>query len=125
MPVAKQDAYTSGRLLFELVSGGPKRAILEGLKIDNQSIYDQKIELYDCFTTDGSRTAAAGATQAGEDFATNVLSGKVRLQITVPIGEFVSLPKEDLRGIEFLGKAYAVASTTISDCVVIAQYRLK
>lgn len=123
MPSVQTDAYTSGRLLWN--EHEHKKGILEGLKIDNQSIYDQTIKLYDCFTTDASKTNAAGATQAAEDFETHVLSGKIRLQTTVPTGELVSLGQEDLKEVTFLGKAYVVAGTTTADCIVVAQYRLQ
>lgn len=121
MPAVRQDAYTSGRLLFN--SNLHRRTQLVGLSVDNQGVVDQKIELYDGFTTTASKTNAAGATQAAEDFTTDVLSGKRRLQITVPVGQFVSLEERALKEVTFLGKAWVVASTTTSDCVVVAQYK--
>ena len=124
MPAIKKTADTSGALLWEVVSGGPLRGILTGLKVDNPSAYDEKIELLDCFSTDAVKTTAAGAAQAAEDFASQVASGKIKLQMTVPSGNFESLGKEDLEEITFLGKAYIRGSTTTSDCVVVAQYKL-
>ena len=123
MPSIKQTANTSGLALWN--AHEHKRGILEGLKVDNPSAYDEKIELLDCFSTDASKTTAAGAAQAAEDFASEVASGKVRLQMTVPTGEFVSLGKEDLEEMTFLGKAYVRGDTTTSDCVVVAHYSLK
>ena len=125
MPAAQATANTAGAALFTIVSGASLKGVLQGLKIDNQGTALQKIQLYDCFTTDPSLTMAAGATQAAEDFFAAVLSGKVKFQATVPIGEFVSLSKEDLQEITFLGKAWVVGSATSSDCVVTAQYSLK
>jgi len=102
-----------------------KRAELLGLTIDNQYTVAQKVKLYDGFATDASKTGAAGATQAAEHLGTsNVLSGLIRLELTVPAGESQKLGKEDCKGIEFLGRANAIADTTTSDCIIIAQYKL-
>ncbi|MBA7592588.1 hypothetical protein ES708_34776 [subsurface metagenome] len=103
-----------------------KRAELLGLTIDNQHTVAETIKLYDGFTTDASKTAATLTTQAAENLGTaNLQSGKIRLQLTVPAGESVNLGEPDCKGIEFLGRASVVATTTTSDCVVIAQYKLK
>lgn len=125
MPSIKATANTSGAVLWTPVSGGPLKGILQGLKIDNPTIYDEKLELLDCFSTDASKAVAAGAAQGAEDFVSQVASGKIRLQMTVPAGDFVSLGKEDLKEITFLGAAYVRGSTTTSDCVVVAQYSLR
>jgi hypothetical protein len=123
MPSIKQTANTSGALLWNEQSR--KKGYLEGLKIDNRSPSDEKIELLDCFTTDASITNATGATQAAEDFSTYVGSGKVRFQTTVPAGGAISLGKEDLKEVNFLGAAYVRGDLTTSDCVVICQYALR
>jgi len=103
-----------------------KRAELLGLTVDNRYTAPQTIKLYDSFATDASKTGAAGATQAAEFRGTsNVQSGFIRLEMTVPAGETQKLGKEDCEGIEFLGRANAIADTTTSDCVIIAQYKLK
>lgn len=103
-----------------------KRAELLGLTIDNQSVDDQTVKLYDGFATDASRTGAAGTAQPAEYLgASNVLSGLIRLQLTVPTGESIKLGEPDCKGIEFLGRANAMASTHTSDCVIIAQYKHK
>jgi len=123
MPSTKSvsGAHTSGVSLWN--AHEHKKSILDGLKIDNQSIYDEKIEVIDCFATDAAKTAAAGATQAAEDFRT-VTSGKVRFQMTVPTGEFQSLGPDDLKEETFLGTVYVRGSTNSPDCVVVASYRL-
>lgn len=124
MPAIKVTANTSGAALWN--AHEHKIGILEGLKIDNPTIYDEKIDLLDAFTTDASKLNSTGATVAAEDLGSTVLaSGRVRLQMTVPLGESLSLGKEDLQEVTFLGKAYARGSTTTSDCVVIAQYKLR
>ena len=123
MPSIKASANTSGAVLWN--AHEHKKGILEGLKVDNQSIYNEKIDLLDCFSTDSGKTNAAGAAQASEDFETAVASGKVRLQVTVPAGEFMSFGKEDVKECTFLGKAYVRGDTTTSDCVIVAQYHLK
>jgi len=103
-----------------------KKAELLGLTVDNQHTTPQTIRLYDGFDTDASKTGAAGATQAAEYLMlSGVGSGLIRLQLTVPTGETVKLGKEDCEGIEFLGRATAVASDLTSDCIIIAQYKLK
>ncbi|MBA7671407.1 hypothetical protein ES703_79565 [subsurface metagenome] len=103
-----------------------KRAELLGLTIDNQNTVAQKVKLYDGFVTDASKTGAAGDTEAAEFKGTsNVQSGLIRLELTVPAGETHKLGKEDCEGIEFLGRANAIADTTTSDCIIIAQYKLK
>jgi hypothetical protein len=100
------------------------KAELTGLTIDNQYTAPQKIQLYDGFTTTSGYFMSGGAAQSMEDLGvTNVLSGKIRLQMSVPAGETQKLGEEDLAGTEFLGKATVIASADSSDCVVIAQYR--
>jgi len=128
MPIARSEALAA-------VSGGigsgalwnahkHKRAELTGLTIDNQYTAEETIKLYDGFATDASKTGAAGATQAAEFLGTsNVQSGFTRLQLTVPAGESVKLSEQDCKGIEFLGRASAIAGVTTSDCVIIAQYK--
>jgi hypothetical protein len=125
MPAIKATANTSGSLLFSLASGGPFKAAIDGLKVDNQSINDEKLQLYDCFTTDGSKANSDGSTQNAEDFQAIVASGKLRHQMTVPAGTFQSLGQEDLKEIDLMGDVYLVGSVTTSDCVVVAQYHLK
>jgi len=128
MPTKQVQAYpiASGYLGVLFNAHKHKRAELLGLTIDNQSIEDQTVKLYDGFDTDASKTAAAGATQAAEYLKlSGIGSGLIRLQLTVPAGETVKPSKEECEGIEFLGRATAVASTLTSDCVIIAQYRLK
>jgi len=103
-----------------------KRAELLGLIIDNQYSAEEKVQLYDGFVTDASKTGAAGAAQAAEHLGTsNVQSGLIRFEITVPAGESVKLGKEDCEGIEFLGRANAIAGVNTSDCVIIVQYKHK
>ncbi|GAJ21631.1 unnamed protein product, partial [marine sediment metagenome] len=95
-----------------------KRAELLGLTIDNQYTAAQKIRLYDGFATDASKTGATGTAQDAESKgALSVASGLIRLELTVPAGESQKLGKEDCEGIEFLGRANAIADTTTSDCI--------
>lgn len=125
MPAIQVQAYTSGHSGKLWSAHEHKKGELLGLTIDNQHTAEEKIQLYDCFTTDASNTGSTGATQAAENLGTtDVLSGKIRLQMTVPAGETQKLGREDCKGIDFLGKATAIASVETSDCVVIAQYKL-
>ena len=121
---AVSGSHTSGSALWNIHEH--KKGELLGLKIDNQSIYNLKLELMDCFDSDAGKLGSTGATQAAEDLGdTAAASGKRRLQVTVPAGDFLSLGEEDLRGIEFLGAPKVIGSTVTSDCVVVAQYRMK
>lgn len=122
-PAIKVTANTSGVALWN--ENEHKKGELQGLKVDNQSANPLKLDLLDCFTTDASKANSTGAVQAAEDFQTAVASGKIKFQMTVPAGDFVSLGKEDLREVSFLGKAYARGDATTSDAVVIATYKLK
>lgn len=125
MATKQVQAYTSGHAGLLWNESEHKKAELLGLTVDNQHTTEEKIKLYDCFTTDAS-TTQAGVTQAAEDLGTtNVLSGKIRLQLTVPTGETHKLGKEECAGIEFLGKVTAIASAETSDCIIIAQYALR
>ena len=130
MPTARTTAYAA-------VSGGigsgllwnahkHKRAELLGVTMDNRYTAPQTIKLYDGFATDASKIGATGGAQVAEFRGTsNVESGLIRLEVTVPAGETQKLGKEDCEGIEFLGRANAIADTTTSDCIIIAQYKLK
>lgn len=123
MPTVKVTANTSGVALFN--PHEHKKASLVGLRINNKAPQDVLVDLLDCFTTDASKTNAAGATQAAEDFETYVASGKVRLAVTVPMGEAVSMGPSELEEVTFLGKAYARGDLTTSDCIVVASYKLR
>jgi hypothetical protein len=124
MPSARQTANTSGLVLVN--PHKHKIVALEGLKVNNQSNNDILLKLVDQFTSDASKTMAADAVQAAEAQGTgHPLSGKVRLEMTVPTGEFQSLGKDDVMGIRFLGGCAVIADAATSDCVVVAQYRLE
>ncbi|GAI08124.1 unnamed protein product [marine sediment metagenome] len=126
MPTKQVQAYHSGYAGLLWNAHEHKRAELLGLTVDNQHTAEQKIKLYDGFDTDASKAAATGAIQAAEYLMlSGVGSGLIRLQLTVPAGETIKLGEEDCKGIEFLGRATAVASALSSDCIVIAQYQLK
>lgn len=129
MPTAKIFANASG-----LIASGAllwneekhKRAELLGLTIDNQHTAPITMKLYDCFGTTSSRTGATGGAQDPEYLGVSgILSGLLRLQLSVPTGETQKLSEQDCKGIEFLGKALGLADVHTSDCVVIAQYKLK
>lgn len=123
-PAIKHDAYTSGRLLWN--ESKHKKTELIGLTVDNQGSVPNTIKMYDCFTAVSGKYASGGATYSQEDLgATNVLSGKIRKQLTVPAGETVHLSESDVKETTFLGKVYAVATTTDTDCIITCQYQLK
>ena len=122
---AQTQAYASGfgGLLWN--ENVHKKAELKGLTIDNKYTAPQTIVLYDGFLTTASIVGATGAVQAAEDLGvSNALSGKIRLQLTVPAQEFVKLGEHECKAIEFLGKAYVIASADSANCIVIAQYSM-
>jgi hypothetical protein len=124
MPSARQTANTSGLVLVN--PHKHKVVMLEGVKVNNQSNSDLLLKFVDQFTSDASKTMAAEAVQAAEALGTgHPLSGKVRLEMTVPSAEFLSLGECDVKGIRFLGGCAVIADTQTSDCVVVAQYRLE
>ena len=124
MPAKKVTAATSGATLWN--KEAHKKGILEGLSIDNRHTTEVKVELTDNFVTDASTDGSAGTAQAAEYLGVSgVASGRVRLQVTVPTGEFVNLGKEDCVNVEFLGKAAVIGSVTTTNCVIVARYQLK
>lgn len=128
MPTKQVQAYpvTSGYAGLLWNAHEHKKAELLGLTVDNRSAEEQAVKIYDGFDVNASKTGAADAAQAAEYLMlSGVGSGLIRLQLTVPAGETQKLGKEDCEGIEFLGRATAVASTLTSDCVIIAQYKLR
>jgi len=113
------NAQTNGMYLW--LENEHKKGILDGLKIDNQSVYTEKINLKDAFSTD------AGYTSGGSAYSAQALvSGSAinKFQITVAAGDVISLGEEDLKGLEFLGRATVVADTTTSNCIITGQYHL-
>jgi len=126
MPSAQVTAKTSGFAALLWNKRTHHKAELLGITIDNKYTSPETIKLYDCFTTDAATFMSGGASQASENLGTtHVLSGKIRLQLTVPAGETQKLGREDCAGIEFLGKAAAIASAETSDVIIICQYEFK
>jgi hypothetical protein len=126
MPAAKVTAVASGfgGLLWN--ERPHRKAELLGITVDNEYTVPETIQLYDGFATTSGIFMSGGAAQASEDLGvTNVLSGKVRLQMTVPAGETQKLGKEDLAGTEFIGKATVIGSADSANCIVIVQYGFK
>jgi hypothetical protein len=126
MPTKQVTAYISGfaGLLFNERSH--HKVELLGVTVDNQHTAPETIKLYDCFSTTSGYFMSGGATRTMENLgSTNVLSGKVRLQMTVPAGETQKLGREDLAGTEFVGRGAAIASAETSDCVIVVQYGFK
>ena len=99
-----------------------KKGTLLGLKVDNQYSAAQKIRLMDNFVTDSGYTSGGSAYSAATYSGTGTAIKK--LQITVPAGDVISLGEDDLKGIEFLGRAMAVATTSHGNTVITAQYKL-
>jgi hypothetical protein len=124
MPAIKQDAYTSGRLLW--TEAIHKKTVLTGLTVDNQAVAPETIQLYDCFIAVSGKWVSGGAARAQEDLGvTDVLSGRIRKQLTVPAGDTVHLGDMDLKDLEFLGSVYVVAGSTDTGCIITAQYQLR
>jgi len=110
------DARTAGATLWR--ENEHKKGALLGLKVDNNHVADETIQIRDSFTTDD------GYTSGGSAYTGALVSGLNKLQLTVPAGDSISLGKEDCEGIEYLGTAIAVASVTTSNCIITAQYEL-
>lgn len=123
MPTVQQTANTSGLSLW--TEALHRKVQLVGLQIDNRSLYNEMIQVYDCFLTTSGRLVSGGAAGSQEDFDTYTASGKIKLQVSVPAGEVMSLGEEDLKEAEFLGDGRVVGDTTTSDCVIVARYRHK
>lgn len=124
MPAVKVTGNVSGSVLWNQPKH--KKVELLGLTVDNQGTAPNTVKLYDCFTAVSGKWSSGGAGQSQEDLgSTNVLSGKVRAQLTVPAGETHKLSENDTKETNFLGKVYAVAGVTDTSCVIIVQYRLR
>ncbi|MDD4984408.1 MAG: hypothetical protein PHQ43_01265 [Dehalococcoidales bacterium] len=122
MPSKSVTANVSGALLFQ--ENKHKKANFVGITVDHQSSGTQTIQIYDCFTAISGKWASGGASQSQEDFATNVLSGKIRQQITVQSGQTTVLAEQQLKDVQVLGSAYIVATATATGCVITAQYEM-
>ncbi len=124
MPAIQTYAYTSGLALWN--ENKHKKGELIALAVDNQGAAPQTIKLYDCFLAVSGIWASGGAAKSHDDLGyTDVLSGKIRKQLTVGVGETVSLGKSDLKGTTFLGKVYVVGTTTDTSCIITASYQLR
>ncbi len=98
-----------------------KKGHLLGLKVDNKDANPQTIKLMDNFTTDTGYTSGGSAYSAQ-----SLISGSAiqKFQVTVPVGDSISLGEEDCKGLEFLGRAAALGSAAASGCIITAQYKL-
>jgi hypothetical protein len=99
-----------------------KKGDLLGLKIDNRYTDDVNLKFRDAFTTD-TGYASGGSAYSAESLVSG--SAVNRMEVTVPSGECISLGEDDLKGIEFLGRAKVIADVTTSNCIITAQYRLR
>jgi hypothetical protein len=126
MPAVQVTAISSGfgGLLWN--ERPHRKAELLGVTVDNGHTLAETIQVYDGFATTSGIFMSGGAAQASEDLGVaHVLSGKMRLQMTVPAGETQKLGKEDLAGTEFIGKATVIGSADSANCIVIVQYGFK
>ena len=117
------NAQTAGMVLWD--ENEHKKGRLVGLKIDNQGISPETINLKDAFTTDDGYTSGGSAYTAE-----SLVSGSAvnKFQVTAPAGDSISLGEEDLKGLEFLGRAEAMSVAAsgyiASGCIITAQYEL-
>lgn len=112
MPTARVTANTSAQTLFstpEHVKGK-----ITVFKVDNQGSTAKTIELQDVFTPD----ASVGTSSPTEQTI-------YRLQITVGAGLTADVPETELRDVEFLGTAKAVASGVDTNCKIIVGYHFE
>lgn len=124
MPTKKETADTAGKTLWN--EHIHKKAVLTGVQINNKSEYNEDLSFRDCFLAMSSKACSGGGAIAPEYLGVSgFASGLVKLEVSVPAGEFVSLGEEDLKNCEFIGKGAVIGSATTSDCVVVAQYQLR
>ncbi|MDP2953979.1 MAG: hypothetical protein Q8O76_11770, partial [Chloroflexota bacterium] len=61
-----------------------------GLQLENLHTAQVKVKLYDNFLTTSGRLVSGGAAESREDFDTHTASGKIRFEVTVPMGQSLS-----------------------------------
>ena len=87
------------------------RAKVTSVKVDNQSAAARTIRLQDIFTPDASVGVPSPSAQTIE-----------RLQITVGAGLTADVPETELRDLEMLGDAKAIADAISTVAVIIVGY---
>lgn len=94
----------------------PKHVVgrMSAINIDNQSAALRTLILQDIFTPD----ASVGVTSPTEKEV-------VRLQISVAAGQSVSVDKNTLEDLRFLGTAKVIGDTSSSVCVIVANYHFE
>jgi hypothetical protein len=112
MATARVTANTTPQTLFTVPRHAKGR--LTALVVDNQGAAPRTVRLQDVFTPSPSAGNASPTQQTVE-----------RLQVTVAAGATVRVPETELRDVEFLGEARAVASATDPATVIICAYSLQ
>lgn len=112
MATANVTADTTAQALF--TTPKVKKGKLSSLKIDNQSGAPRTVRLQDIFTPDPSNGTPSP-----------VLTTEERLQVTVAAGATYSLSEEDLKDVEMLGDAKAIADGIAAACVIIVGYHFE
>lgn len=84
------------------------------INIDNQSAGARTLIFQDIFTPD----ASVGQTSPTEQTV-------VRLQITIAAGQSVSVDKNTLEDLRFLGTAKVVGDATSTLCVILTNYHFE
>jgi len=94
----------------------PKHVVgrMSAINIDNQSTALRTLILQDIFTPD----ASVGVTSPTEQTV-------VRHQISVSAGQSVSIDKNTLEDLRFLGTAKVAGDTTSTLCVIVANYHFE
>jgi len=112
MSTARVTANTADQALFST----PKhyKAKLTSVKVDNQGAALRTVRLRDIFTPDPSVGVPSPSAQTIE-----------RLQISVGAGLTADVPETELRDLEMLGDAKAIASAIDTACVIIVGYQFE
>jgi hypothetical protein len=109
MATARVTANTTAQDLFSTPK--VRKGKLTSVKVDNQSAAARTVRLQDVFTPDASAAVPSPSAQTIE-----------RLQITVGAGLTADVPADELKDVEFLGDAKAIADAIDAACVITVAY---
>lgn len=112
MATARVTANTVAQALFSTPK--VKKGKLTLVQVDNQGAALRTVRLQDIFTPDPSAGVPSPSVQTIE-----------RLQISVGAGLTANVPETELRDVDFLGDAKAIASAIDAACVIIVGYHME
>lgn len=109
MSTARVTANTIAQALWS--TPRVKKAKVTLVKVDNQGAALRTVRLQDIFTPDASVGVPSPSAQTTE-----------RLQISVGAGLTADVPETELRDVEILGDAKAIANVTDASVVIVVGY---